>query len=125
MAEQLANLQKNGLDEYSTTEKIVGTWIDGTPVYRCVWDIPAISPNSIGVVATIANIRPIKYFGYIATPDNPPNIITLPYSGRGVYNNILTDAVFAYYSGGKINVATGSYRTVASGKLVVDYIKTS
>lgn len=36
MAETMANLAKEGLEKYSTTEQVIGTWIDGKPIYRIV-----------------------------------------------------------------------------------------
>ena len=39
----------DGLHHYSTTEQVVGTWIDGKPIYEKTWDLgsdTAISYNS-------------------------------------------------------------------------------
>lgn len=42
MAEQLAELNKGDLEVYSTTEKQVGIWIDGKPIYRRTFYAPTI-----------------------------------------------------------------------------------
>jgi hypothetical protein len=50
MAEQLAELNKGDLEVYSTTEHIVGTWIDGKTIYRKVWTYNSVqtidAPNT-------------------------------------------------------------------------------
>lgn len=62
-----------GVDKYSTTETRVGTWIDGKPLYRRVFEIPttslssssttAISINGIGTV----NVIDVRGYIYVAT----------------------------------------------------------
>ena len=123
MAEQLAELNKGELEVYSTDEKQIGVWIDGKKIYRRVFDIPAISANSSGTIATIAGITPINYSGYAIST---ANTIPIPYSGRGVASNLLTDAFFiAYNSSNQITGYTGLNRVITGGKLIVDYIKTT
>jgi len=49
-------------DLYSTTEKRVGTWIDGKPIYRIVYDL-TMTPNSSGYfiyTGDSARIKKIK-----------------------------------------------------------------
>ena len=42
MAEQLAELNKGDLEVYSTDKKIIGTWIDGKPIWRRVLEITTL-----------------------------------------------------------------------------------
>lgn len=48
----------NGLHTYSTTEKRIGTWIDGKPIYRKVFDInnPSFSGDTLNYNHGIANM---------------------------------------------------------------------
>lgn len=48
MSESLANLQKEGLEKYSTSERIVGTWIDGKPIYEVVIEDTAPTVSTEG-----------------------------------------------------------------------------
>ena len=60
------NLNKiNALNTYSTTEQVVGKWIDGKPIYRQV--INTTGNNSQGQsIATISNIDNIvNMFGWV------------------------------------------------------------
>ena len=53
------------LEHYSTTETVVGKWIDGKPIYRKVFSFNLGSTiNTWSTIGTIANIKlPIRFYG--------------------------------------------------------------
>lgn len=59
----------NGLNTYSTTEQVVGTWND-KPLYRQIITIPALLNNST-VYATIdSTFNVVDYQAYVTNPGN-------------------------------------------------------
>lgn len=94
--------------EYSTTEKQVGTWIDGKPVYQCVAVATNITPTtSWRTIATLpANIKQIIKYDFILC--NPSASLALGENADGekwecytkfdYSNNILQISVDTSYS---------------------------
>ena len=70
----------NNLNAYSTTEKRIGTWIDGKPLYEKVIDFGACPDNSSKNVAhNISNLkRIIRLFGFAGSSTSKGGI-TLPH----------------------------------------------
>ena len=66
---------------YSTTEKRIGTWIDGKPLYRKVVDFGTLPSNgSKGVAHNISNLkRIVKLEGFAGSSMNKGGI-TLPHA---------------------------------------------
>ena len=62
----IGNLKSSTYDVYSTTETIVGTWIDGKPIYRKTF-------NNISVTSSEHSVTPIATG---LTIDNLINILT-------------------------------------------------
>lgn len=55
----------NNLSNYSTNEIIIGSWIDGKPLYRKVFNTTTPNANT-GTIATITNLKKIIFLdGYI------------------------------------------------------------
>lgn len=85
----------NGLETYSTTEKRVGTWIDGKPLYRKVvsMTVPTTSTNGTAVDGdtTIGSNIDVSFveFGYIILNQNK---WTLPASLDEYYTTTFTNA---------------------------------
>ena len=101
-----------GIGDYSTTEKAIGTWIDGRTVYHRVVELDSdinISPTSwtainalpLSTYKHILNIR-----GYTSTLNNMWNLLTATDSGPSVRLLVARD-------GQSVNVRT----------LVVEYLK--
>lgn len=83
---QIENDAKN---VYSTTEQVVGIWIDGKPLYRKVLSVTGLPGNTIKSIAyNITNLNEIWIENGFAKRD--VRIITLPMVG---YNGSLTDTV--------------------------------
>lgn len=47
-------------DSYSTTEQVVGTWIDGRPLYQKTYSVPTEWSSTSGVILD-ANFKPSLY----------------------------------------------------------------
>lgn len=50
-------------DSYSTEEKLIGTWIDGKPLYRKVFENPASSGVSTGLTSSVCSVKKVYGFG--------------------------------------------------------------
>jgi hypothetical protein len=51
--------------DYSTTEKIVGTWIDGKPLYQKTWVLQSFNrtgTNDLGLTSIIDSVIPFNAF---------------------------------------------------------------
>lgn len=60
-------LNKLGKTEYSTTEKVVGKWIDGKPLYRKVVDCGTLPNNSEKYASTgiaYSVMQPVNFFAF-------------------------------------------------------------
>ena len=93
---------------YSTDEKVVGTWIDGKPLYRKVITLSDLRTDTYIQIEVASNALIKKYEGYIqrtngATLDDLPLSVRsskkIEYKIDSIYSNGLTEAyVIAYYT---------------------------
>ena len=83
--------------DYSTTEKIVGTWIDGKPVYQCTYDLNgmSVSTNFTDIGVSCADIDTLICGGSFVTEvksgNNPAQsfpVTLLGYSGSHIVAGI-------------------------------------
>lgn len=97
---------------YSTTERVVGKWVDGSLIYRK--SFPITSPQNNTVIATIADISEvIKYeafFSYEGTT------LTIPSFGNNYFAEIIR-------YGDDMTFSTNDDWTGFSGYLTVYYLK--
>lgn len=107
---------------YSTTEQIIGKWIDGNTIYRKVIDISNLPNATIKQVAyNISNLdKVINLFG-IAYELNTPRHYPLPYvSTAALANNIGINIEGSY-----ININTGTDRSGLTGYVIIEYTKST
>ena len=80
-------------NEYSTTEKIVGTWVDGKPLYQKTINFGAL-PNttSKSVNHGVSNPSIKRIFGYTT---NGTSVATLPFVGTGSDSGSNNIAIYA------------------------------
>lgn len=79
------------LEEYSTTETRVGTWIDGKPLYRRTFVVPTVVYNAYTAISGATGIKElIKYYGFVYTADGVFSI------GRWVTTSVV-NGVAKYY----------------------------
>ncbi len=109
---------------YSTTEKEIGTWIDGRPVYRKVIDVGAY-PNatSKNVAHGITDLDVVISVDMFAGDSQRTGFLP------GMYCAV--DAAFTNYSvqynvtNENITIVTGQDRSAYSGYAVIVYVKTA
>lgn len=108
------------LSEFSTTEKVIGKWIDGNTLYRKVFSIGAIAPGN-GVtfaMPTSALGKLTKLDGIVYTgTDGISQVMPLPF-----YANDYSYRVIVYANSNIITIASFGYNVVG-GALIVEYTK--
>lgn len=123
------NTNVNSLDDrdnYSTTEQVIGTWIDGKPIYRKVINFGSL-PNaeSKSVAHNIANIDFIVNVWGMAKRANADNDVNFfPINESRPLNNI--DAIGLFASETSVIIQTGADRSnVPITYVIIEYTKTT
>ena len=94
-------------NEYSTTEKIVGTWIDGKTLYQKTINFGALPNTTQKLVSMgLSNVSVKSLKGYA---DDGAFTINLPHTGVGT--TAATSSIALYRDGTYIGVTTGQDRT--------------
>lgn len=70
MAQIKYNLGDLGTEVYSTNETVVGTWIDGKPIYRKTFQIPTITNSYDMNIAGLNVDKILKINGFCTTSSN-------------------------------------------------------
>ena len=112
-----ANAQQN----YSTTEQVIGTWIDGKPLYRKTINFGVLPNNTTkDVNHSISNLeRVIALYG---TTDNGTTHLTIPYIATIGLNYSIT----LNCNKTSVTAVTGSDRTAYTNTyIVIEYTKTT
>ena len=113
-------------DVYSTEERVVGTWVDGKPIYQTTIDFGTL-PNASTkeVVHGIANIETSVGLEGIAvgagTTTGSHVIIPLPMVGVAT----TASSISIYSTATKIYITTGSNRSDMRGYITLRYTKTT
>lgn len=103
---------------YSTTEKIVGTWVDGSPIYKKTIDVGTL-PNATtkGVNHNISNLdRVLKVEGEAKSTS-----IRLPLPFVGLSG----DSIGIYIDNTKVNIIAGGDASYYTGSVTLYYTKTT
>lgn len=96
---------------YSTNEQVIGTWIDGKPLYEKTWDIPTITVSSVGA--------------WISTSIDASNMASLV-DVKTRDNNIVWSGISAVIDGGIIKlINTTSQANLGVSKITLQYTKTT
>ena len=102
---------------YSTTETVVGTWIDGKPIYRKVITITAFSTSGITVNTGITNINEIvNVKGTFYRSE-----LSKYYSLDNIYINEWS----INKTNGEITIATTNQYVTFTGYIILEYTKTT
>lgn len=109
-------------DIYSTTEQVIGEWIDGKPIYRKVIVINSL-PNAgeghyLHYISDIEEVTAFKFTTHFASNEWSPVGGTISPLG-------LQFAINASVSPTDIVVRTGTDRTNQTAKAVIEYTKTT
>lgn len=113
---QELNLSGGGTNKevYSTEETVIGTWIDGKPIYRKVYTFGQVTGNVLLGTQDIDAF--VRYCGYIANNDWKTLV---PY-GQGVDGVALKKSTNEIYL-----ILSGTYSSVNSGIVSIEYTKTT
>ena len=109
-------------DVYSTNEQVIGTWIDGKPLYRKVIDFGSL-PNNAEKSYNIAGLNVntiINVYGFAMTPEKTYGY-SIPFNNpRGT----IAEGVGIYKNQNYIVVITGIDRSDYNAYIVLEYTKT-
>ena len=115
------NAQIADLPDYSTTEKKIGTWTDGSALYRIVYAIGSITAGTGKMfdlpTSALNKVKSMKGIVYTGTGGTVSQVMPLPF-----YANDYSYRVLIYANSNIITVASFGY-DVVDGSLVVEYIK--
>ena len=123
MAQIKYNLGDLGTEVYSTNETVIGTWINGKPIYRKVIDFGALPNKTIKSVAhNITNLDTITKLYGVANRDSDKTYLPLPSANSSSIANNL----YLYIFGNNVNVDTGSNATSLNrAYIIIEYTKTT
>lgn len=117
---QTALAELDGRSNYSTSEAVIGKWIDGRPIYRKVVDVGALPNNTHKDVAhEITNFDfAIRLYGYAKSESS---CLVLPYVTveDGNYQIALE------ISDTNVSVWTDYDRSAFNGTVIIEYLKTA
>ncbi len=83
------------LEEYSTTEQVIGKWLDNKPIYRKVLNIGTPSSQRTYPNHGISNLENvIKLYGFCYTDGSTRQIIPMTYTNWEIFAYDITDTVF-------------------------------
>lgn len=108
-------------NDYSTDEQIIGTWIDGKPLYQKTLLVGQLPNNTTKAVPHgVANLKRIIYFeGYGFHPSG----VCVPLQRA---TNTASDAVSMWQDGANINVLTSiDYSSYTESYITIRYTKTT
>lgn len=131
-AENLNQMQDNiedaidDVDEkfnYSTEEKVVGTWIDGKPIYECVLTVGSVTAGSVGHVpfsrTNIDEILDCQGFGR----DNNNNWFLLSRAHPSQFKYQI--GIYYNYPDNEFSIEMGTEINISKGYIIVRYTKTT
>lgn len=108
------------LSTYSTEEQVIGTWIDGKPLYRKTFDLGSVeNKTSYNTQISIETLVNIYGTGYLADYNQK---IPIPFSHTtaDAYN------IAIVYSNGNINFTIGNKLTkINNTYITLEYTKTT
>lgn len=120
---EVKGISFNNMRDYSETEKIIGTWVDGSSLYRKVINFGAL-PNATvkNVNHNISNFkRGIKINGY-AYSSQSGNSVPIPYAS---HSNV-AQSIAVYCNSTIVGITTGVDHSVFDEcYIVLEYTKTS
>ena len=110
----------NNTTNYSTTEAVVGTWIDGKPLYRITVSVGTMPNNSTkNVNHGVSNIDKIVKISGVSV--GASNVLPLPYLLLSNY----AYSIELYVSKTQVCIKTGNDRSSHTGYVTFEYTKTT
>lgn len=113
-----------GTDNYSTTEQVIGTWIDGKPLYRRVFTYQGAIGNSNVEIGTIASVDKIVDIGGSAGWSSGAGVQSL---SSNAVNSSSLEVIGLNYSFQTSKLYIGSNTSWSNAKIIaiVKYTKTT
>ena len=110
----------NKLNTYSTTEQRIGTWIDGKPLYRKVYDFGSAPNNTTKTLAAnITNLSAItKIYGFATTTAG--YVTPLPQVVANGQNQIQL-----FFNNNNVSITTTSDKSTYYCYVILEYTKTT
>lgn len=125
MSESLANLNKEDLEIYSTSERKIGVWIDGKPLYQRTFTGTLSTADGVTTVAPLANVSASGIIDLQVIVSKTVGNISFALSNfHGEQANDWV--IVVYYESPGLQISTGNtdYRG-ANYRLTVKYTKTT
>ena len=111
-------------DTYSRTETLIGTWVDGKPLYRKTIDFGALPNNTEKQVSTgLTGCQIVKMYGCATYASNNATQAPIPYVDCANLANSIT--LIARDYGTKIGIKTAINYSAFNGEVVLEYTKNS
>lgn len=115
--------ENNNTINYSTNEQVIGTWVDGKPLYRKTYQISSISSSNADLVDIRSlNIETVvKLYGTLNSQANT-GVYTYPmplYDSSSNYSVLFKSD---YYIRGRASIGSGSFH---SCYITIEYTKTT
>ena len=108
-------------DDYSTEETVIGTWIDGKPIYRKYFSFSLVN----GVESISEEIQNfdsmVKLYGNFRSP-NAYVFTTLPYFNNG--SQFVQAFIYTYNNVHTLRVTSGGYGN-GTADVFLEYTKTT
>lgn len=107
------------LDKYSTTEQIIGTWIDGSTIYRKVVDLGVLPDTATkSVDHNISNLNFFVSITGIAIKSGVNNL-PLPF----VHETTPSNSIRIFGNDTQITIGCGNDRSTWNGYAILEYTK--
>lgn len=103
---------------YSTTEKVIGTWSDGKPLYQRNVAVGSLPNNATQTIETFTTECLKGYDGAVFETADPMNAYPLPY-------NDPSSPIIVNASGGVLKIITNTAWTGFEAELTIRYTKTT
>ena len=109
---------------YSTTEKRIGTWIDGKALYQKTYDVGLLPNNTSKLVPLGVSIdKMIAMDGFAVATDNSGYTTGLPRVRHDAINQQI-GVVYTGYTQNSLNIFTNSNASLLYGYVTIKYTKT-
>lgn len=112
-------------EKYSTTETVIGTWIDGKTIYRKIVDFGALpNTNAKSVSTGVSNIDTLIKIGASSLNPTSGDYMYLPYAHTSGLASQVT--LYININDNLINIRTGNDRSgFTKTYVIMEYTKTT
>lgn len=112
------------INEYLTTEQVIGKWINGKPLYRKIIDLGTLpNKNTLLVPAGLSNILPVKIYGSVLK--NNVEMFPLPFVWGSTETVDNYCGLFYDISNNQVYFRTNRDMSNYTGYAILEYTKTT